>query len=176
MFNDLLQGVLQCCKRTVTIVLCNWSIYFNGDDWLPAKCIELQLTTWRSISSWEAYLVPSRNQWRHAILWKAISKYPITLSHVNTYCKNFLWPIYVISLRWDVQTYQAIVWSNWVSIYAMILTPLIHLANMIRLKVLLQWNSTSAYPSWTYSTCHPELASSTFIRHFISVCPVCYTS
>ena len=43
-------------------------------------------------------------------------------------------------------------------------------------KVLLQWNSTSVYTSWTYSTYHLELALGTFIRHFISACLVCHTS
>ena len=47
------------------------------------------------------------------------------------------------------------------------------ISNMIipidmRFKVLLQWNSTSVYTSWTYSTYHLELALSTFMRHFIS--------
>ena len=44
------------------------------------------------------------------------------------------------------------------------------------LKVLLQWNSTSVYTSWTYSTYHLELALSTFTRHFISAYLVCHTS
>ena len=44
------------------------------------------------------------------------------------------------------------------------------------LNVLLQWNSTSVYTSWTYSTYHLELALGTFIRHFISACLVCHTS
>ena len=44
------------------------------------------------------------------------------------------------------------------------------------LKVLLQWNSTSVYTSWTYSTYHLELALGTFIRQFISACLVCHTS
>ena len=44
------------------------------------------------------------------------------------------------------------------------------------LKVLLQWNSTSVYTSWTYSTYHLELALDTFIRQFISACLVCHTS
>ena len=45
-----------------------------------------------------------------------------------------------------------------------------------QLKVLLQWNSTSVYTSWTYSTYHLELALGTFIRQFISACLVCHTS
>ena len=63
---------------------------------------------------------------------------------------------------------------------------IMHLKNMLlkllphlpeaRLKVLLQWNSTSVYTSWTYSTYHLELALGTFIRHFISACLVCHTS
>ena len=42
------------------------------------------------------------------------------------------------------------------------------------IKVLLQWNSTSIYTSWTYSTYHLELALGTFIRQFISACLVCH--
>ena len=66
---------------------------------------------------------------------------------------------------------QAIIWTN-----AGILSIGTLGKIQWKLKVLLQWNSTSVYTSCTYSTYHLELALGTFICHFISACLVCHTS